>query len=518
MHTIRFRLKLAAYEKDKLNKRFRIVWHMHNETVGYANRCLNKLFRDRQYIDAKKTYALVSEKLKRPEKSKCSDKAAKAHKRELLLQKKAAANIMNERTRACGISKTDFDKFVSVMQKAHRDKISSQQAQKEAERVFLGVQKVLYGNGKRLRMKRLADQYTVSQKCAMNGIKVDVPSRTATWGDLSMRMDIDFRDPYVTASISNTIRYAEISRLSFQNGYHYYITLILDGPAPKKLKLSADSAYKVAGIDPGMSTMAAVSGNHAELIELAPKAKTYEKRIAREQRLVDADLRRDNPNNYNPDGTIKKDRHTWTLSKGCRRRKQTIRVLNRKKTAATKDSHNKAINKLIKTSGTCFVIEKMDYAALKKRSKAKPERRETVSVIQNKDGSQKLICKYKRKRRFGSSVNSRSPGAFLTMLRQKAESYGGGVMEVNTRKFRASQYHHDTGEYKKVSLSDRWKLIDGHKVQRDLYSAFLLLCTNVQGNAPDSDKCKALFPNFVNAHDAFVEATKNTPHPACFGY
>ncbi len=518
MYTIRFRLKLAAYEKEELNKRFRIVWHMHNETVSYAGRCLNSLFRDRQYIDARKNYGSVSEKLKKLEQVKHPDKSIKNQKHELMSQKKAAAGIMNERTRACGISKTDFDRFVAVMQKKHHNRISSQQAQKEAERVFAGVQKVLYGNGKRLKMKRLAEQYTISQKCATNGIKVDLSSGIAAWGELSMRMDIDFRDPYVAKSISRALRYTEISRLPFQKGYHYYITLVFDGTAPKKLKPAADCANRTVGIDPGMSTMAIVSEKDARIIELAPAARSYESRIARQQRLVDIDLRRDNPDNYKTDGTIKKGRHKWILSNGCRRRKQTIRVLNRKKTAATKDSHNREINRLIETNGFCFAIEKMDYAALKKRSKKKPERQQTTSVIRNKDGSQKLIYKYKRKRRFGSSVNSRSPASFLALLRQKAEAYGGGIMEVNTRTFRASQYRHDTGEYKKVPLSDRWKTIEGYKVQRDLYSAFLIFCTNPDGDAPDNDKCRVLFHDFVTAQDAFVEATKGMPHPACFGY
>lgn len=516
MHTIRFRLKLAEYEKQELNKRFRIVWHMHNETVSFAQKRLNLLSRDRQYIDAMNSYVDASKKLKAIGKKARKGKDIRTRMAALSKQKKEASAILNARISFYGLTKTDFDRFVSVMQKKNSKLISSQQAQKEAERVLAGVEKVLYGNGKHVRMKRLSDQKTISQKCATNGVKIDLSSGIATWGEMSMHMDIDFSDLYVRESLSGSLKYATIQRLPFQNGYHYYVILTLDGPAPRKTKVSNKDG--MTGIDPGMSTIAAASEQSVVLEELAPKAKAYEKQIARQQRLVDADMRRDNPDNYKADGTIKKGKHKWVLSKGCLRRKQKIRVLNRKKTASTKDSHNKLINKLIEKNGPYFIAEEMDYAALKKRSKAKAQRRTTPAVIKQKDGTEKTIFKYKRKRRFGCSVNSRSPGLFLIRLAQKAQIYGGDLAFVNTREFRASQYRHDTKKYIKVPLSDRWKTIEDHKVQRDLYSAFLILCSDVSGKAPDNDKCNALFQKFVLMHDQFVSKTKSMPHPACFGY
>ena len=515
MHTIRFRIKTLPGQNCELEKRFRAVWHIHNEMVSYAQRCLNLLFRDRQYLDARQAYADASRRLKKMD-GKHGGKAFREREKELTAQKRAAANALNERTSACGISKVQFDRYVSVMQKAFRHLVSSQQAQKEAERVLAGVEKVLYGNGKRVHMKRLADQHTVSQKCATNGVKVNLSAGTATWGNLVLKLDIDFGDPYVKESISSDLCYAEISRLPFRNGYHYYVTLILKGPAPEKL--SVKNSGGVTGIDPGVSTIAAVSGGSVLLEELAPMAKQYDRKIAKQQRLVDADLRRDNPENYNPDGTVKRGRRRWKLSKGCRRRKQEIRVLQRKKAAAVRDSHNRLANRLITENGPLFITEEMDYRALKKRSKAKPERRLIPSVIRKKDGTEQTVYKYKKKRRFGLSVGSRAPASLLSILARKAQQYGGQLVTVNTRLFRASQYHHDTGEYIRTALSDRWKIISGHRVQRDLYSAFLILCSDPSGTSPDRDMCTSLFPGFCNLHDKFVTETKSTPHPACFGY
>ena len=61
------------------------------------------------------------------------------------------------------------------------------------------------------------------------------------------------------------------------------------------------------------------------------------------------------------------------------------------------------------------------------------------------------------------------------MLKQKCESRGlEGVKEVDTH-VRASQYNHQTDTCIEKALENRWNIMpDGERIQRDLYSAFLL--------------------------------------------
>ena len=160
----------------------------------------------------------------------------------------------------------------------------------------------------------------------------------------------------------------------------------------------------------------------------------------------------------------------------------------------------------------------MTYAALQKRSRKPAKRQEKATVVKDKNRKEKAVRKFKKKKRFGKSLNDRSPALFVTILTRKAEQYGGQVVRIDTRKFRASQYHHDTGEYCKAALSDRWKTIEGRKIQRDLYSAFVIFCSNPSGTAPDRDLCNSMFEHFVTMHDAFIKATAKENHPACFGY
>lgn len=129
----------------------------------------------------------------------------------------------------------------------------------------------------------------------------------------------------------------------------------------------------------------------------------------------------------------------------------------------------------------------MEFSALAKRSKK-------TNVCTNryrkkKDGSVKIVRKYKRKKRFGKSVNDRSPALFQTRLKQKCVQYGLAYMETDKWKYRASQYDHDLDAYIKVELSRRFKTVAGQVVQRDLYSAFLQSCMGTPEKPDRKNAC-----------------------------
>lgn len=161
----------------------------------------------------------------------------------------------------------------------------------------------------------------------------------------------------------------------------------------------------------------------------------------------------------------------------------------------------------------------MDYAALAKRS-SKTERQGKPTDVVQKDGTVKAVNKFKRKKRFGRSMNRRSPSRFLSELKRKAESFGGTYVEVNTQTFKVSQYNHVTDECVKVPLSQRFKLIGNDSVQRDLYSAFLIKNTDSTFEHPDRDKCIYEFENFVAVHNETINYMKESKisMKQCFGF
>lgn len=78
--------------------------------------------------------------------------------------------------------------------------------------------------------------------------------------------------------------------------------------------------------------------------------------------------------------------------------------------------------------------------------------------------------------------------------------YWKNIIKIDTFKVKASQLNHSTNEYEKKSLSKRWVEILGKKIQRDLYSAFLI--KNVKENLEEVniEKAQKEFKNFVKLH------------------
>ena len=140
--------------------------------------------------------------------------------------------------------------------------------------------------------------------------------------------------------------------------------------------------------------------------------------------------------------------------------------------------------------------------------------------VKQKDGTVKVIQKYKRKKRFGRSINRRAPARFLLELERKLEAVGGVYAEVDTKEFKASQYNHVTDTYEKIPLSQREKEIGNRKVQRDLYSAFLIRNADLDFKHPDREKCEYEFEHFANLQDQLILKMKESglSMRQCFGF
>lgn len=176
---------------------------------------------------------------------------------------------------------------------------------------------------------------------------------------------------------------------------------------------------------------------------------------------MDRNRRAMNPDNYNEDGTIKKGKKKWTYSNRYKKLRTKHRELCRINETNRHLAINEDVNEL-RSLGDVFVTEPKNAKKLQKRAKTG-----------------------KRKKRFGKSIKNRCPGYFQSQAKRKFRIY----VEV-PNDYKASQYDHTSDEYIKKSLSQRmYKLQDGTRVQRDLYSSFLLYCIDLNTNKIDKNKC-----------------------------
>ena len=442
--------------------------------------------------------------------------------------KKAASDALNSLIAQYGLTEGSLQSYIKVWHRQYRHIVSSHQAQEEASRVYAGVEKVLYGKGKDVHFKKTQDILTIASK-SWNGLQYYDPLHTGYYKksvrpvypeeifylNTHFRVVINWNDPYVMESLDHPVRYAQIERKMFPSGWRYYVVLYLEGAAPVR-HTSTDA---VAGLDPGVSTAAAVFDEACVLEELAPDCKGYNRKITRLSRQIERSVRMHNPDNYDEDGRVRKGRHRWKITGTCRRRKRLLKTVFRRKAAYTKQSHEELADRLVERANV-FITEEMDFRALQKRAKRPPERQDSTSVIVKKDGTRQPVRKFKKKKRFGSSIRDRAPAMFLAILKRKCLLQGGDVITADTKVVRASQYDHVTDSYKKVPLSCRMKEVGGHRVQRDLYSGFVIKHVMEDNRTVDRKACIRDFEAFLKAQDKCISGIKTSgnTYPACFGF
>lgn len=94
------------------------------------------------------------------------------------------------------------------------------------------------------------------------------------------------------------------------------------------------------------------------------------------------------------------------------------------------------------------------------------------------------------------------------------------VSEINTRTFCASQYDHVENKNKKTPLSQRTKIIGVVKVQRDLYSAFLISNATNDLSHANRRKCNKKFADFIVMQEKEITRMKasGSSMKQCFGF
>ncbi len=115
-----------------------------------------------------------------------------------------------------------------------------------------------------------------------------------------------------------------------------------------------------------------------------------------------------------------------------------------------------------------------------------------------------------------------SPFLFVTTesFHKYPVAVGGVYAEVDTKEFKASQYNHVTDTYEKIPLSQREKEIGKRKVQRDLYSAFLIRNADLDFKHPDREKCEYEFEYFADMQEQLILKMKESglSMRQCFGF
>ena len=468
-YTLTFRLKTEKWQEDKLNKRLEIGRNIYNA-------CLREILKRYNTMINSEEYKQIQQMAKGKERNK----------------------LFNKLNSKYGISEYSLHDYVKPMQHHFKENIDAFTAQKIATRAYNAFAKYMYHEADKVYFKKYGELNSLEGKSNKTGIRFK--DKCLIWNGLIIPVIIKKNDIYAHEALQNKIKYCRIKREMIKGKYHYYIQLVLDGVPPLKInketgEIKNQTTYGKVGIDIGTQTVAISSNYDVKLLELAPKVVNIDKEIKRIQRYMDRSRRLINPNKYNDDGTINtQNKDKWIYSNRYIKAKNKYKELYRKQREIRRQSHNKLANYII-SLGNEFYVEDMNFKGLQLRAKE--------TTINDKTG------KYNRKKRFGKSLANKAPSLFLTILNNKLKFQDNKLVKVDTRELKASQFNHINEEYNKKKLCQRWNDLNGIKVQRDLYSAFLIQHVNDDLKSVNVELCNKDFDNFLKLHNKEVERLKN---------
>ncbi|MBQ4424558.1 MAG: transposase [Lachnospiraceae bacterium] len=478
-------LKIEKWQADRLEKRLEIARQIYNTLLNYELKKYRKLKSSEEYLS-------IIERIKE------SDKNSEEYKQSI----KRLAKMRRD----AGFSEYDFTTDMKPFYKHFSDNIGSNVAVHcIAKQVWQAFDSILFGKGRDVHFKRYGELNSIKGYSAAGksgGTEIIYRGTCIEWKGLKLPIKLTPNNDYENQMLQKKVKYCRIIKKAGRTKNHWYVQLALEGNPVVKYKKTGEEKHPIntgiVGIDIGPQTIAYVSNKEVGLKELADAVNNIEHEKMILQRKMDRSRRATNPENYNEDGTYKRGvKLTNNKSKRYIKYQKELKLIQQRQAETRKRQHNELANHLL-TLGDTFFIEDMAWAALAKRAKE--------TEISEKTG------KYKRKKRFGKSIANKAPKTLTTLLDLKLKSRGyEGIIEVPTS-VKASQYNHVLDEYHKKELSERWnKMPDGKRIQRDLYSAFLLQHIDVETMSFDKESLKKDYEGFVIQHDNCIDELKKAP-------
>ena len=421
-----------------------------------------------------------------------------------------------------GLTEYSMHEYIKEVRNHFNGKTNSIIAQKTATRAWNTFKKKLFGSAKKVVFVKRGEMDSFEGKNNHTGWRFQeekVISKDRVFGLKVKEMDMYLKEAFHLLNSQQTFQYKNKNGETVSDHYRvkhvriikrvvrgivrYYAQLVCAGyPSVKRDRKTGQVKYPLGkgpvGIDIGTSSIAVSSTTKVLLKNLAENIKKVE-HVQREIRLynrkLDRSKRATNPQNFDEAGRIRKGKKQWKFSKNYNKLKFQLKELYRKLALYRKFSHQYEVNRMVMLGDT-FCVEEMNFKALQKRAKK--------TEVSEKTG------KYKKKKRFGKTIARRSPATFIRILSKKVTALGGTFIKVKTSSFKASQYDHRADKYKKKELKERWHIFDdGTKVQRDLYSAFLLMNSDMLGLKSDRVSCFNTFEQFYKFHEEEIEKIEN---------
>lgn len=282
------------------------------------------------------------------------------------------------------------------------------------------------------------------------------------WG-IEIPVGWSARDDYVREALAypadpthpeKKVKYCRIVRTRRKNGCHYDVQLILKDTAPVKQVYAPQTERMAIDLSTKSLTFGTTEGR-IETVDLVGRLPESWRQMRRLQRRLDRSRRAMNPDNFHPNGTCKGGVWCGRIRPRHRQIRAQLAELRRHTAAVRHNEHGKICNVLLGLAGS-IRVEENSYKAFQRG-------------------------------RYGKSLGSGAPAAFLNQLKNKAASAGCEVIEVNPYRLKPTQHDIVSGEFRHRELSERRVQLGQTDLWmgRDTAAVVNLLCADLANETYD---------------------------------
>ena len=217
--------------------------------------------------------------------------------------------LLNEKFGFTNYSVQSFGTATKNKSKFINQHLGTHVCQKVSERAFKAVQKYAFRKAKKVRFKRKGEFVSLEGK-NNNTFLTYSNGYVCIGSKLTLKCLINPKDKWIQEALNHRIKYCRIIKKEVKGKNRFYVQLILEGYSPVKHKMGTEKV----GLDVGPSTIAVVGDTKASLQEFCKEITYLDKKKRVLQRKLNRQRRKNNPHNYNDNGTVKKGRKTWNHS------------------------------------------------------------------------------------------------------------------------------------------------------------------------------------------------------------
>ena len=337
--------------------------------------------------------------------------------------------------------------------------------QKIASNLWKSIDKYCFWNWKWLTKKKYYQFTSIEWKTNRTGLITFSKDTSSFMKYKQLLLKISQFDNFQLENIKwKEISYCRLVRIQWNRKWKYSFQIIMKWESNKKYNIGNKKAW----IDFWLNYVALVDENQECKLIMTWEWNYHQEKIAKFQKVVSQEYEKLNPLGYQKWVSLK-------CNEKIKKYNKKISYLRRKQAKKLSSEQNQ-IRKQILIEYWELYWEDLEYQEIKKRER-------WMNLW-------KLVQRW-------------SPWQMRSKLEEKWK-----LMYVDKYNYKASQYNHETNEYIKPKLSERTKKIWENVIQRDLYSAYLLLNHKEDLKAIDREKCIEHFNTFLENHNQLISKLK----------